>query len=165
MLYANWLHGTEDITPAKQVRDAVFVNEQGYKPEDEYDNYDAMAWHVVAMDDETPVGTGRVYLQDGKFHVGRICVLPEYRGNGIGDAIIRLLLDRALMAGAQDVTIASQVYIKDAYKKFGFQEVGEPYTLPGDTRQHIDLYAKAEDIQFPHACAGGCAGCSGCGGD
>ena len=46
-----------------------------------------------------------------------------------------------------------------------YTHLGEPYTLPGDTRQHIDLYAKAEDIQFPHACAGGCAGCSGCGGD
>jgi predicted GNAT family N-acyltransferase len=165
MLYANWIHGTEDISPARAVREQVFVKEQGYVPEDEFDAFDAMAWHVVALDDDVPVGTGRVYLNDGEFHIGRLCVLPEYRLMGIGDALLRLLLDRAMMAGASGVHVSAQTYIKDLYKKFGFEEVGEPYRQPSDTREHVDMYAARENINLPSGCGGSCEGCAGCGDD
>lgn len=33
--------------------------------------FDNGAWHVVAMEDETPIGTGRLYIDDGKFTIGR----------------------------------------------------------------------------------------------
>ncbi len=162
MLYANWIHGTEDIAPARLVREEVFVKEQGFDPAIEFDAFDGMAWHVVALDDQTPIATGRVYLDKGKFHVGRICVLQAYRDFGVGSAVVQLLLGRALTAGAPGIHISSQVYIKDFYKKFGFQEVGEPYTLPGETVQHIDLYADGETIILPTSCGGSCASCSGC---
>jgi predicted GNAT family N-acyltransferase len=165
MLYANWIHGTEDIANARAVREAVFVNEQGVNPDIEFDAFDAMAWHAVAMDDQTPIATGRVYLDKGEFHIDRLSVLPDYRGFGVGDAVIRLLLDRALMAGAGGVHIASLLPTKDFYKKFGFEEAGEPYTLPGDERMHIDLYADRESIVLPHGCGGSCDGCAGCGED
>lgn len=165
MLYANWIHGSEDMTDARIVRDAVFVTEQGVSSDVEYDNYDAMAWHVVAMDDEKPIATGRIYLDHGKMHLGRVCVLPEYRGFGVGDAVVRLLLDRALTAGAPGVSISSQTYIKDFYKKFGFEEVGDPYYPEGVAIEHIDMYAASENIVLPSACGGSCEGCSGCSGE
>ena len=164
MLYANWIHGSEDITPAKVVREDVFVKEQGYAAEDEFDNFDKMAWHVVAMDDEKPIATGRIYLDKGEMYLGRVCVLPEYRGFGVGDAVVRLLLDRALTAGTSGVHISSQSYIKEFYKKFGFEEVGEPYFPEGDKIEHIDLYASRDNIVLPFGCGGSCEGCAGCGG-
>jgi len=163
LLYANWIYGSEDIAPARSVRDAVFVNEQGFSPESEYDAFDKTAWHLVAMDDEKPIATGRVYLDNGNFHLGRVCVLPEYRGFGVGDAIVRLLLNRALSAGAPSVTISAQECAKDFYKRYGFEEVGKTYTNPGETVPHVDLFAKSEDIQIGPSCGGNCAGCSGCG--
>ena len=99
MLYAKWIHGSDDISLAKAVREQVFVNEQGFAPEQEFDTFDNGAWHVVAMEDETPIGTGRLYIDDGKFTIGRLCVLPEYRNMGIGDALMRLLMDRGLEVG------------------------------------------------------------------
>ena len=33
MLYAKWIHGSDDISLAKAVREQVFVNEQGFAPE------------------------------------------------------------------------------------------------------------------------------------
>lgn len=71
MLYAKWIHGSDDISLAKAVREQVFVNEQGFAPEQEFDTFDNGAWHVVAMEDETPIGTGRLYIDDGKFTIGR----------------------------------------------------------------------------------------------
>ena len=64
MLYAKWIHGSDDISPAKAVREQVFVSEQGFAPEEEFDTFDNGAWHVVAMEDETPIGTGLPMLFD-----------------------------------------------------------------------------------------------------
>lgn len=164
MLYADWLHGSEDISPARAVREAVFVKEQGYAPEVEFDEFDAKAWHVVAMDDTKPIATGRLYMDKGEFYLGRVAVLPEYRGFGVGDAVVRLLLDRSLMAGAPGIHICAQSYAKNLYTKFGFKEAGAPYFPEGDAREHVDLYAAREDINLPQGCTGSCAGCEGCDG-
>ena len=110
MRYAKWIHGSEDIAEAKQVRQAVFVEEQGYTPEQEFDATDALSWHVVALDEETPVGTGRLYVQDGQYCIGRLCVLPEYRGQGIGEAMVGLLIDRAMMIGAPGLHVYCLLY-------------------------------------------------------
>ena len=168
MLYAKWIHGSEDIAEAKQVRQAVFVEEQGYTPEQEFDATDALSWHVVALDEETPVGTGRLYVQDGQYCIGRLCVLPEYRGQGIGEAMVGLLIDRAMMIGAPGLHVYAQVQAQPLYEKCGFEAVGEPYAKDGDARQHIDMYLSAEKIAASGcgggcgSCGGGCGGCSGC---
>ena len=152
MIYARWIFGEDELAPAREVRTRVFVEEQGYTPEDEYDDMDAISWHVLVSVDEKVVATGRVFLSEGKYKVGRICVLEEYRGQGLGDMVVRMLLDRALQAGASGLHISAQSYVVGMYERFGFRRVGEPYRLPGDTRDHIDLYAKAEEIVFPKMC-------------
>lgn len=168
MLYAKWIHGSEDIAEAKQVRQAVFVEEQGYTPEQEFDATDALSWHVVALDEETPVGTGRLYVQDGQYCLGRLCVLPEYRGQGIGEAMVGLLIDRAMMIGAPGLHVYAQEQAQPFYEKCGFEVTGEPYTKEGDSREHVDMYLSAEKIAANGcgggcgSCGGGCGGCSGC---
>ncbi len=164
MLYANWIHGSEDFEPARSVRETVFVQEQGFDPKIEFDAFDQSAWHLIALDDELPIATGRIYLDEGKFHIGRICVIEPYRGFGVGSAVVRLLLSRAMAISAPGVHVSSQVQAKDFYKKFGFEETGEPYTPPGEHIEHVDMYADSENIILPASCSGSCAGCSGCGG-
>lgn len=166
MLYAKWIHGSDDISLAKAVREQVFVNEQSFAPEQEFDTFDNGAWHVVAMEDETPIGTGRLYIDDGKFTIGRLCVLPEYRNMGIGDALMRLLMDRGLEVGAPALYISAQEPLCGMYEKYGFAQIGEPYqegSIP-----HVTMTVKAEEVQFPGgcggSCGGGCSGCAGCGG-
>lgn len=44
MLYAKWIHGSDDISLAKAVREQVFVSEQGFAPEQEFDAFDNGAW-------------------------------------------------------------------------------------------------------------------------
>lgn len=166
MLYAKWIHGSDDISLAKEVREQVFVQEQGFEAEKEFDTFDKGAWHVVAMEDETPIGTGRLYIDDGKFTLGRLCVLKEYRGMGIGDALIRLLMDRALEVGAPALFLSAQEPLKGMYEKYGFEQIGDAYQegqIP-----HVKMTVKADEEQFPGgcggSCGGGCGGCAGCGG-
>ena len=52
MLYADWLHGSEDLSMARAVRHKVFVEEQNIPEEIEYDEQDGMAWHLLVLDED-----------------------------------------------------------------------------------------------------------------
>ena len=77
----------------KQLRDLrtkVFVEEQGVSPELEWDGLDEHSYHVMAFaPDDTPIGCGRL-LQGGQ--IGRIAVVKEWRGRGVGRALLDILL-------------------------------------------------------------------------
>lgn len=69
---------------ARGIRFAVFIVEQGVPAEMELDDYDAVSLHAMAYTrNGTPVATGRL-LPDG--HIGRIAVLKQARGAGVGGA-------------------------------------------------------------------------------
>jgi GNAT superfamily N-acetyltransferase len=79
--------------PARAVREAVFVVEQKVPREIELDEHDATSRHVLARDgDGSPIGTGRL-LPDG--HIGRMAVLADWRGKGVGRAMLERLLEEA----------------------------------------------------------------------
>lgn len=72
---------------ARQIREAVFVREQGFQLE--FDKTDETAVHIVAWDGTQPAGTCRVYPAEGCFRIGRVAVLPQYRGTGLGRELMR----------------------------------------------------------------------------
>ena len=74
---------TEDICA---IRYEVFVDEQNVPEELEIDGLDGEAKHVLAFIDRVPIGTGRILI-DG--HIGRVAVLKNYRGHGIGKLIMK----------------------------------------------------------------------------
>lgn len=62
MTTAVWYEAGEDYAPAAEVRLHVFVEEQGYTEEEEFDEHDKTCPHLVLFDGETPVATGRLFL-------------------------------------------------------------------------------------------------------
>src|SRR5688572_8059140 len=102
----------------KAIRKTVFVEEQGVPEELEWDGLDEHAYHVMAFaPDGTPIGTGRL-LQDG--HIGRVAVLKEWRGKGVGRALLDLLLVIANKMGFEEVKLNAQVRVLDFYLRRGF---------------------------------------------
>ncbi|KAF3481040.1 uncharacterized protein GIQ15_03799 [Arthroderma uncinatum] len=89
-----------------RVRTAVFVDEQRCAPENEVDEDDGRSWHWVAYDGTVPVGVVRLVPPPHEGHdghegpdgeqpfvrIGRLAVLPSYRGKGLA----RTLVDTAL---------------------------------------------------------------------
>ena len=71
------------------VRLTVFVDEQKFAPEP-LDDRDPDCLHVAALDQKgATIGTGRM-TPDG--HIGRMAVLPPWRGRGVGTAVLHELL-------------------------------------------------------------------------
>lgn len=138
MIRTVWYESGEDYTPSRQIRETVFVKEQGYTLAEEFDNYDKACPHLVLFADELPVATGRlILLPDGTAKLGRIAVLKSYRGQHLGAKIVESLLEKAKSLGATRAYVSAQCYAIPFYNKFGFREYGEEY--PDGRIPHMDM--------------------------
>ncbi len=123
-----WYESGESYTPCAAVRKTVFIDEQGYLPEEEFDEADKTCPHLAIFDGDAPVAAGRlVLLADGTAKLGRIAVLKPYRGRHLGAAVVEALLARARESGARRAYVSAQSYAVPFYNKFGFREYGEEY--------------------------------------
>ena len=114
---------------ASDIRMKVFVKEQGVPADIEMDAMDASSLHAVAVDlAGRAVGTGRL-LPDG--HIGRMAVLPKYRGKGIGSAILASLLEVSFQRGDDEAVLSAQVQAMPFYARFGFEAEGDEYDEAG----------------------------------
>lgn len=138
MIRAVWYESGADYTPSRRVRETVFIEEQGYTPEEEFDRSDEVCPHLVLFDAETPVATGRLILMsDGTAKLGRIAVLKSYRGQHLGAQVVSALLEKAKSLGAKRAYVSAQCYAIPFYNKFGFREYGEEY--PDGRIPHMDM--------------------------
>ena len=113
----------------RRVREPVFVQEQKVPLELEWDDLDPASQHVLALDGAgNPIGTGRL---TPKHSIGRMAVLPEWRGRGVGEAILAALVDRARESGWPDVTLAAQVHAIGFYARAGFLPEGDHFDDAG----------------------------------
>lgn len=95
----------------------------------EWDGLDTTAHHVLAMSAAgKPLGTGRL-LQTGQ--IGRMAVLPEYRGKGTGTAILQCLLHLADTLKIPAVFLNAQVQAVPFYRKHGFVISGKNFNEAG----------------------------------
>ena len=110
---------------ATPIRMEVFVVEQHVAPDEELDDMDAACVHAVAFDAQgRALGTGRL-LPDG--HVGRMAVAREARGQGIGSAILEMLVNEARSLGYHAVALHAQTHARGFYERHGFVAEGEEF--------------------------------------
>jgi predicted GNAT family N-acyltransferase len=87
---------------------------------------------VLASDSEgTTIGTGRLLLQDGRGHIGRMAVIKAWRGKGVGSAMLQALLDVARERGCADLFLNAQTYAVPFYERSGFMREGEEFLDAG----------------------------------
>lgn len=129
---------TDDRQACFALRYAVFVTEQGYTAEGEVDALDADSHHLLALEDGTPIGTARVYLEDGSAKIGRVCVCKARRGIGLGADLINAAVALAAQHGAQRAVLGAQAHAVGFYAKLGFTPYGAPYTDEGAPHQMME---------------------------
>ena len=131
---------TVELTPFEparaalyQVREQVFVREQGVPPELERDEADRECVHVIARDASGEVvGTGRI-TAGGR--IGRMAVLREWRGRGVGDVMLQALLDHARERGLAEAQLPAQASAIGFYAGRGFSPTGERFQEAGIEHQ------------------------------
>lgn len=118
---------------AQTVRTAVFVQEQGIAPEDEWDADDATALHAVLFDGHgTPLGNARLLRPSAKLaKVGRMAVLRHVRGCGYGARLLKALIGCARERGHREIHLNAQRSAQGFYAAHGFTVVGEPFDEVG----------------------------------
>jgi predicted GNAT family N-acyltransferase len=119
---ASW---ERDLADLRAVREPVFLVEQKIPPEMEWDEFDAKSRHVIARDREgRAIGTGRLTPEHG---IGRMAVLAPWRGRGVGEAIMRVLLEQARLLGYPSVELHAQSHAIAFYAKLGFEPFGDEF--------------------------------------
>ena len=114
----------------KAVREVVFIEEQKVPLYIEWDEHDQDAIHLLALDTSgQAIGCARI-LKKGR--IGRMAVMRNWRGKGLGQALIdEALLDEAIKIckslGMQSVAISSQTHAIKFYEKAGFTVTSEAY--------------------------------------
>ena len=118
-----------DAARLAAIRRAVFIDEQGVPEALEWDVHDAAALHLLALaGDGTPIGCARL-LPDG--HVGRMAVLPAWRRQGVGQALLAAVMDAAQARGHATLRLSAQTHAAGFYARAGFVVVGDEYEEAG----------------------------------
>lgn len=129
---ADWLQHASAI---RDIRHTVFVVEQGIPAQLEWDGADASCCHVLALlDDGRAVATGRL-MPDGR--VGRMAVVAEWRGRGIGRAILERLELCARRRHLTGLYLHAQSAAAGFYRKAGYDVRGEPFDEAGIA--HVEM--------------------------
>src|SRR5438552_11589710 len=112
--FADWAHDRDALL---RVRYEVFVAEQSVPENMEVDVFDPQSRHALAEDEAgNAIGTGRL-LPDG--HIGRMAVRREWRGGGVGSAILEWLIGLARERGYREVVLSAQTHAIPFYERFG----------------------------------------------
>ncbi len=111
------------------IRQRVFIDEQNVPPELEWETADETARHLLALsDDDQPVGVARI-LPTGQ--IGRMAVLPEWRRQGVGSALLQNAIRIAREMGAEKIFLHAQCSAVDFYTPHGFVRDGGEFIEAG----------------------------------
>jgi len=121
-----------DLLSCLKLRRTVFIEEQNVPEDEEVDGDDLNCEHILLTIDDIPVGAARLKYYDNFIKVQRVCVLKDYRGQGIGSNIINFIINYVKENDiCQSVRLGSQTHALEFYKGLGFIEFGDEYLDAG----------------------------------
>ncbi len=122
VIHASWETHHKDL---RKIRETVFMKEQLVPKEEEWDGQDEKSWHYLALSkDKTPIGCARL-MPSGQ--IGRMAVLREHRGLGIGALLLDCAVTHARELKIEMIFLHAQTYAIGFYEKAGFKAHGEEF--------------------------------------
>ena len=122
---------TDDVAACLALRRTVFIEEQSVSEIDEVDGLDDQALHLLAIRNDIPIGTARLIVKADVLKIGRVCVLKEARGQGIGAGLILKALDVGRVRDLKKALLGSQTHAIPFYERLGFSAFGPEYDDAG----------------------------------
>ena len=128
-----------ELEAAMTLRFRVFVSEQSVPPEEEVDQADAEASHIIALYQGQVRGTGRLVRRAAEIvQIGRMAVDRDCRRQGIGSRILEYLEEVARSQGMRHCVLHAQEHVKGFYAAHGYQEYGDVFLEANIS--HIEMW-------------------------
>jgi predicted GNAT family N-acyltransferase len=142
-----WAAGPDDVRGALALRELVFCEEQGVPREEELDEHDQRALHLVALEERhgAVIGTLRLLLEPDGAKIGRVAVAREWRRRGVALRMLQLALDAARARRSPRVRLAAQLDAVALYEKAGFAVESETFEEAGI--QHVWMAQRLAPIK------------------
>ncbi len=119
------------------IREQVFIIEQNVPVELEWEKVDASAVHFLATDSASnPIGCARL-LNCGV--LSRMAVLAEWRGLGVGKALLAAAIKACIQEQYPTITLSAQTHAIGFYEKSGFKVSSEEYVDAGISHRDMTL--------------------------
>ena len=119
----------DELEKVFAIRKIVFVEEQNCPPELEWE-HEEESHHFLALSDHHPCGACRWRKTDHGYKLERFAVLKEFRGKGVGRALVATAL-ADLPADADYIYLNAQLDAMSLYAKFGFVAEGDQFEEAG----------------------------------
>jgi len=124
----------------RTIRTKVFIEEQQVPIALEWDSQDTSAQHLLVLTSTNePIACARL-LNNGS--IGRMAVLKEWRGLGIGTKLLNKAIALHRQQGISVITLSAQVHAIPFYQKAGFEVINTPYLDAGIS--HVDMHLMPE---------------------
>jgi predicted GNAT family N-acyltransferase len=114
---------------ASSIRRAVFVEEQGVDAALEYE-HEEEAHHYLLILGEKPIATARWRETEKGIKLERFAVLPAFRNRGLGEIILKEVLNDVITTG-KTIYLHAQVKAVPFYQRNGFVIEGPQFTEAG----------------------------------
>jgi predicted GNAT family N-acyltransferase len=118
-----------DLEKVFAIRREVFVGEQNCPPELEWE-FEDESTHFLATVDGEPAGASRWRKTDKGYKLERFAVLSKFRGNGVGQELVKAVL-ADLPADATYIYLHAQIHAVTLYERFGFEKTGPEFEEAG----------------------------------
>lgn len=79
---------------------------------------------ILALDQDAPVGSARFRPEPDHLYVGRVAVLPQHRGRGIGAAMMQWMEEKAVELGRERVQVGVRMSLPSNlafFERLGYQ--------------------------------------------
>ena len=127
MIRVNLIENDNQLRAAFAIRQKVFVEEQEVDPLLEYDEFEKISRHFLAEVSGLPAGTARWRKTENGIKMERFAVLSQFRGQGVGSALVKNVLDDIGDARDTLVYMHAQNQVIPFYEKLGFEVVGDEF--------------------------------------
>jgi len=112
------------------IREEVFVVEQGVAADEEFDEFEEISHHFVALDEnDEPIGSARWRQTDKGIKLERFTAKQNTRGKGIGSALVDAVLNDISQQSEKGayLYLHAQLPAVPLYAKYGFQTKGDQF--------------------------------------
>ena len=130
----------DELAACQALRHRVFVVGQAVPPELEVDGLDGACVHFVGTRGAEVVATARLRPLDARrAKVERVCVVPELRGRGLGQALMGAMEAEATRRGFSTLVLNAQAAVVGFYRALGYRAYGDRFLEAGIEHQAMEL--------------------------